>query len=145
MALFKSKKKYKILIAEDEENIRQILKMALEAAGFEVSAFENGKLALEAIPKQMPDLIILDVMMPLKNGFEVCYEVKNNTKLEAIPVIILTAATQSSTKSDEYWRVKSRADVFMTKPFKSSELIKKIHELIETAKSTQNQKGRFRI
>ena len=139
------KKKHKVLIAEDEANIRNILKFTLEGAGYEVVDFENGALALEAIPRENPDLVMLDVMMPLKNGFEVCYEIKNNTKFEHIPVIILTATTQTSNKGDDYWKVKSRADAFMTKPFKSSELVKKIGELIADEKSEKKDKSRFRI
>lgn len=146
MALFGGKSKPVVLIAEDEDNIRNIIKFTLEGAGFEVADFPNGQLALDAVPKVKPDCIMLDVMMPLKNGFEVCYELKNNTQFEKIPVIILTATTQTSSKSDDYWRVKSRADAFMTKPFKANEVVTKVNELIADAKAKgKDSKGKFRI
>lgn len=141
MGLF-GKKKQKILIAEDDDNIRNIIKFTLEAAGFEVVEYENGGLAAEAIPKQMPDAILLDVMMPLKNGFEVCHEVKQNTKLNHIPVLILTATTQTSTKSDDYWKVRSKADAFITKPFKAADLVTQVKEIIASA---QENKKQYRI
>jgi DNA-binding response OmpR family regulator len=133
MGLF-GKKKLKLLIAEDDTNIRNIIKFTLESANYQVVEFDNGGDALKAIPKEMPDAILLDVMMPIKNGFEVCYEVKQNTKLNHIPVLILTATTQTSSKSDEYWKAKSKADVFITKPFKAAVLLKEVSEMIARAK-----------
>jgi CheY-like chemotaxis protein len=138
MGLF-GKKKQKIVIAEDDTNIRNIIKFTLEGAGYEVHDYENGGLALEAIPKVMPDCIVLDVMMPIKNGFEVCYDVKQNTKLNHIPVLIVTATTQTSAKSDDYWKVKSKADAFITKPFKAANLVKQVQEIIAASKDNTQQ------
>jgi len=134
MGLFGEKKK-KIIIAEDDANIRNIIKFTLESAGYKVVEFENGGLALEAIPKEMPDAIVLDVMMPIKNGFEVCYEVKQNTKLNHIPILILTATTQTSSKSDDYWKIRSKADAFITKPFKAAVLVSEIKDMIAASSS----------
>lgn len=144
--MFGLKKKKKILIAEDDPNIRTILQFTLEGAGHEVTAVDNGTAALDQSRKTEPDLIMLDVMMPGKNGLEVCYELKNDPKMEHIPVLILTATTQTSTKSDDYWRVRSRADDFMSKPFKSADLIKRVEKLLtDQYREKGDGQGRLRI
>lgn len=137
--------KVKILIAEDDENIRNILKFTLEGKGYEVTAVGDGKAALEQARALKPSLVMLDVMMPHKNGLEVCYELKNDPKMEHIPVLILTALTQTSTKSDDYWKTRSRADDFITKPFRSADLIKRVETLLANARPEGEGKSRLRI
>ncbi len=141
------KRKKKILFAEDDTNIRNIIQFMLEGKGFEVMAVGDGKAASEALPKFKPDLVMLDVMMPHKNGLEVCYEIKNDPKTLHLPVLILTATTQTSTKTDDYWRVRSRADDFITKPFKSSDLLARIEKLLgeQPDKPEDDAAKRFRI
>lgn len=137
--------KVKILIAEDDENIRNILKFTLEGKGYEVTAVGDGKAALEQARALKPSLVMLDVMMPHKNGLEVCYELKNDPKMEHIPVLILTALTQTSTKSDDYWKTRSRADDFITKPFRSADLVKRVETLLANARPEGEGKSRLRI
>ncbi len=139
------KSKVRVLIAEDDENIRNILKFTLEGKGYEVAAVGDGKAALEQARALKPDLVMLDVMMPHKNGLEVCYELKNDPKMEHIPVLILTALTQTSTKSDDYWKTRSRADDFITKPFRSADLMKRVETLLANARPEGEGKGRLRI
>ncbi len=140
------RKRKHVLIAEDDPNIRTILQFTLEGCGHQVTAVDNGKTALETARKIAPHLILLDVMMPGKNGLEVCYELKNDPKMEHIPVMILTATTQASTKTDDYWRVRSRADDFMSKPFKSADLIKRVEKLLSDGfREKGDGQGRLRI
>lgn len=141
------KHKKRILIAEDDENIRNIIQFMLQGKGYEVLAVGDGKAAAESVDKFKPDLVMLDVMMPHKNGLEVCYEIKNNPKTVHLPVLILTATTQTSQKSDEYWRVRSRADDFITKPFKSADLLARIEKLLKDQpdKPDEDVAKRFRI
>ena len=140
-------RKRRILIAEDDPNIRNILKFMLEGKGYEVLACEDGQLAKDALPKFKPDLVLLDVMMPKKNGLEVCYEIKNDPKTLHLPVLVLTATTQTSTKGDDYWRVRSRADDFITKPFNSADLLARVGKLLDAQpeKPEDDAAKRFRI
>ncbi len=138
-------KKMRILIAEDDTNIRNILQFTLEGRGYEVVAVGDGKAALEQSRAARPDLVILDVMMPHKNGLEVCYELKNDPKMEHVPVLIVTALTQTSTKSDDYWKTRSRADDFITKPFKTADLVKRVETLMMNARPEGEGRGRLRI
>ena len=140
-------RKKRILIAEDDANIRNILKFMLEGKGYEVLACEDGQLAKDSFPKFKPDLVMLDVMMPRKNGLEVCYEIKNDPKTLHTPVLILTATTQTSTKGDDYWRVRSRADDFITKPFNSADLLSRVGKLLDAQpeKPEEDASKRFRI
>lgn len=137
--------KLRILIAEDDVNIRNIIQFTLEGRGYEVTAVGDGRSALEKVREIKPDLVLLDVMMPHKNGLEVCYEIKNDPKMEHIPVLILTALTQTSTKSDDYWKTRSRADDFITKPFRSADLVKRVETLLADARPEGEGKGRLRI
>ena len=141
------KRKKRILIAEDDANIRNIVRFMLEGKGYEVFAAEDGKVAVENLPKFKPDLVMLDVMMPHKNGLEICYELKNDPKTLKIPVLILTATTQTSQKGDDYWRVRSRADDFISKPFKSAELLARVQKLLDDLpdKPEEDAAKRFRI
>ena len=140
-----AKKKQRILVAEDDVNIRNIIQFTLEGKGYEVIPVGDGAAALEQSRKEKPDLIMLDVMMPHKNGLEVCYELKNDPKMTHIPVLILTALTQTSTKSDDYWKTRSRADDFITKPFKSADLVKRIETLLADATPEGEGQSRLRI
>ena len=141
------KRKKRILVAEDDANIRNIVQFMLEGKGYEVKAVPDGKAAVDALPDFKPDLVMLDVMMPGKNGLEVCYEIKNDPKHLHLPIIIVTATTQTSTKTDDYWRVHSRADDFITKPFKSADLLARIEKLLsqQPDKPDEDASKRFRI
>ena len=148
MALFKKKakaKKRKILIAEDSDFQRSILKAIVESEPtFRVLEARDGEEAWKIIEKQRPDLVVLDVMMPKMNGLDVCLRMKNDTRYMGIPVMIVTASSKDTGKSDEYWRDRSRADDFITKPFKSVDIIRRINKLIEQYKAGAMSK-RYRL
>ena len=117
----------KILVVDDEENIRALVRFNLEKAGYQIVEANNGKHALEIIAEDRPDLIILDLMLPVIDGLDVCRKLKGNLITSAIPIIMLTA------KSDEVDRViglELGADDYLTKPFGPRELIARIKAVL---------------
>ena len=121
----------KILIADDELVMRDLLKEALEKLedkGVELLTADNGEEAIESIRTEKPELVILDVMMPGTNGFEVCNTVKNELGMKDVYVLMLTA------KGQEHDRQKGKdvgADIYITKPFDPDEIIKKAAKVLE--------------
>jgi two-component system, OmpR family, alkaline phosphatase synthesis response regulator PhoP len=107
----------KILIADDEASMRRLLQFALEDLeddGVELLMAEDGQEALELIAEEQPDLIILDVMMPKMNGFEVCENVRTKLGMSAVSIILLTAKGQ---EADRIRGEEVGADLYITKPF----------------------------
>ena len=80
-----------ILIVEDEPSVRRVLRLQLEAEGYQVSEAENGPMGLEILQHESPDLVILDVMMPGMDGFTVCRKIREQRRFQKLPVIFLTA------------------------------------------------------
>lgn len=120
----------KILVVEDTKSIREIVAYLLKSRGYEVIESADGLDAWEKATTQDPDLIVLDAMIPKKTGFEICEQLKKDDRWRKIPVLMLTAITRDSGKSDDYWREKSQADDFMSKPFKAQELVDRILKLL---------------
>ena len=118
----------KLFIADDESGFVSTLRSRLEFEGFEVTTAPDGKAALELIPDEKPDLVLLDIMMPAVNGYQVCRELKGDPDTSSIPILMLTAKSQ---ESDKFWGMEAGADDYMTKPFDMDELIKKIEELLD--------------
>lgn len=111
--------KSKILIVDDEYSGRQTLESVLEGEGYELDMAENGMEAIEKAKTGMPDVILLDVMMPGMTGFEVCQRVRNDPKVAEIPIIVLTALDD---RESMLTALKSGADDFISKPFDRYEL-----------------------
>lgn len=88
-----------IFLVEDEKHIQELVKFNLEERGYKVSVFENGRDLLNECKNRVPDLFILDIMLPGIDGFEICKRLRKDVRLEKIPVIMLTA------KSDEFDKV----------------------------------------
>lgn len=126
MAQDSSKKK--ILVVDDEALILDALKVRLEASGYEVLTALNGQEALDKARTLNPDLIILDVLLPKVDGYEVARLLKFDTKYKHIPIIMLTAKTQDS---DKKIGRDVRADEYITKPFDAKELVELIKKHIE--------------
>lgn len=118
----------KILVADDSPNIREILKISLEGDGYTVVLAEDGEQALAMVARENPDLLIMDVMMPKVNGFQVCRRVKTDRSTHDVPVIMLTA---KSAQQDVFWGKDCGADEYMTKPFSTKELVKTIERLLQ--------------
>ncbi|HKY31241.1 MAG TPA: response regulator [Candidatus Polarisedimenticolia bacterium] len=117
-----------ILIVDDSENIRSVLQMNFEHLGYTVLAASDGEEALRVMEREEPDVVVLDVMMPRQNGFQVCRKMKSNPRLASIPVVFLTAKGQ---REDRYWGKDCGADEYLTKPFSTAELERVIERLLD--------------
>jgi DNA-binding response OmpR family regulator len=117
----------KILLVDDEQDLVETMEMSLEAKGFEILKAYDGEEGLKLAIEANPDLIILDLMMPKMNGYQVCWEIKNNEKTKHLRVIMLTAKAQ---ESDKFWGYETGADDYVTKPFEMAELVKKINSFL---------------
>ena len=131
-----------VLIAEDSASIRSILAYLLRARGYEVIESADGSDGLEKALALRPDLIVLDVLMPGKTGFDVCSYLKANESTRSIPVLILTSITRDSGKSDDHWKKLSGADEFVSKPFKAHDLLARIDGLLERTGGKGGDPGR---
>lgn len=118
----------KILIAEDERDIRDLVAFTLRFAGFEVVAVENGAEAVQAAPVEMPDLILMDVRMPRMTGYEACQSIKADHRVKHIPVVFLSAKGQDA---EIQAGIDAGASDYLLKPFAPMELTEKIRELLE--------------
>ena len=113
----------KVLIVDDESHIRLLLEQTLDPlvdADVEVTTADNGGAALEAIRRDRPDLVLLDVMMPVMNGFDVCRAVKSDPELKATFVVMLTAKGQ---ELDRVTGAEVGADLYLTKPFDPDDVL----------------------
>jgi DNA-binding response OmpR family regulator len=124
-----------ILVADDSQIVREMLQMNLQNLGYNVIVAEDGERALERIGSQHPDLLIVDVMMPKLNGFQICRRIKSDPATHETPVILLTARTQ---EGDIFWGKDCGADEYITKPFKTQELEAAVARLL---KRRQGQRG----
>ena len=122
--------KKRILVVDDTKNIRDIVGFMLKNRGFEVLLAGDGDEGYRLATTQGPSLIVLDVMMPGRSGFEICSDLKKSVKYKHIPIILLTAVAQGSGIADEQWRERSGADDFLSKPFQTRELIQRIEQLL---------------
>lgn len=121
-------KKRKILIVEDEESLLKLESILLSTKGYLVSGVMDGKAALEEIANNRPDLVLLDIMLPLMDGFEVCKRIKDDPDTKSIPVVMLTA---KKSKEDMERGVQVCADAYITKPFKSAMVMEIIEGLLK--------------
>ena len=121
---------HKILVVDDEPNIVLSLEFLMKQAGFQVRTASDGEAGLAAIAVEQPDLVLLDVMMPRKNGYEVCQAIRANPAWKNIRIIMLTA------KGREVEREKGMAlgaDDYITKPFSTQEVVERVRELLNEA------------
>ncbi len=119
--------KKKILIADDQSAIRNMLAELLKSRGYDCHLAENGEEAVRMAKEVVPDLIIMDVMMPLKNGFEAAREIKGTPESAAAPILFLTARGQAQ---DEQAARDAGGAGFMAKPFSPKLVLAKIVELL---------------
>ena len=117
----------KILIVDDEPFILKSLSFVLKREGFQVDSATNGLEAIEKIKESKPDIVFLDIMMPKKNGMEVCEWIRNDPGYKDIYIIILTAKGQETDREKGF---SFGADEYMTKPFSPSSVVKRIREII---------------
>ena len=116
-----------ILVVDDEPNIVMSLEFLIKQAGYEVRVARDGEAALQAIEEQPPDLVLLDIMMPKRDGFDVCETIRANPAWKDIPIIMLTA------KGRDVEREKGLAlgaDAYITKPFSTREAMERIKQFL---------------
>lgn len=125
-----------ILAVEDEEDIRALLEFNLSRHGFDVASAESGEDALELIKKNRPDLVLLDLMLPGMDGFEICRQIKEQESTKNIPVIMLTARGE---EADVVTGLELGADDYMTKPFSPRVLMARIKAVLR--RTPRNKKS----
>jgi DNA-binding response OmpR family regulator len=112
---------HRVVVADDDPDIVDILKFNLEAAGYEVLTASDGEAARDLILEEVPDLVVLDIMMPKMDGLEVLTIIKGQPKTRTIPVVMLTAKTSDN---DLWQGWDAGADYYITKPFDLDELLR---------------------
>jgi DNA-binding response OmpR family regulator len=120
----------RVLVVDDEPNIVMSLRFLMEREGFQVEVAPTGEAALKALDQQPADLVLLDVMMPELDGFEVCQRIRNNPAWHKTKVVMLTA------KGRDVERDKGLAlgaDAYVTKPFSTRELVARVKQMLEPA------------
>ena len=120
--------KKKILIVEDEESLLKLESILLTSKGYDVHGVGDGQAALDALAEIKPDLVLLDIMLPEIDGFEVCRLIKENAETRHIPVVMLTA---KKSREDMARGEQVGADWYITKPFKSAMVIETIQRFVE--------------
>ncbi|MGI6263249.1 MAG: response regulator transcription factor [Succiniclasticum sp.] len=130
---------YKVLIADDEAQIREILRVYFQKEGFEVLEAENGQVALEKVEADHPDILLLDIMMPVMDGLQVCEEVRRKYD---IPIIMLTAKDDDD---DRILGLETGADDYITKPFNTREVVARVKAVLRRAGGFQMAAGKKTI
>ncbi len=119
---------YKILIADDEPNIVISLEYLMKREGYEVTVARDGQEAIDAILRERPDLVLLDVMIPKKTGFEVCQEVRAHEQVKDTLILMLTAKGR---EADVAKGMALGVNDYVTKPFSTKELARRVREMLE--------------
>jgi twitching motility two-component system response regulator PilH len=116
-----------ILVVDDSPTDLRLVAKPLQARGYRVLTASDGEEALAKASSELPHLILLDVVLPKKNGFQVCRQLKTAPDTRAIKIILLTSKSQDS---DRYWGLKQGADDYMTKPFADDQLLANVAKLL---------------
>ncbi|HEV2660853.1 MAG TPA: response regulator transcription factor, partial [Ktedonobacteraceae bacterium] len=128
-------KKTTILTADDDPQLLRLVARNLQLEGYDVITASDGKQALEQIETRIPDLVLLDVMMPKMDGFAVCHRVR---EFSAVPIIIITARGQDQ---DKVRGLDLGADDYLTKPFSVDELLARVRAVLRRAQFTTNEQA----
>ena len=125
--------KKRILVVDDEPDLVMMVRKNLEKAGYKVEVAYNGVEAMEKVKANPPDAIVLDVMMPEKDGYEVCAELKHDDKYQDIPIVMLTAVADhvSSTRYSHADGMSMEADDYLPKPASAEEIAESVKRLLE--------------
>ena len=129
--------KQRILIVEDDKHISKLVKYNLEKSDYECTISSTGEKALQVLKEQAIDLIILDIMLPEMNGFDVCRSVKQEPSLKAVPIIMLTAKGE---ETDRIVGLELGADDYMVKPFSPRELVLRVKAILKRGKAEEAKK-----
>jgi len=126
-----------ILVVEDEGSVRELLRLYLEKEGFKVELASDGEEALDKMSRASPDLVLLDLMLPKKDGWEVCREIR---KTSYVPIIMLTARGE---EFDKVLGLELGADDYIAKPFSPREVVARIKAVLRRANATSLSGGRI--
>ncbi len=118
----------KILVVEDSPTYLRKIANFLQGLGYEVITAVDGEEALEKAVRENPGLIVLDVILPKKNGFQVCRQLKTSPATQDIKILMMTSKSQDS---DRFWGIKQGADDYMTKPYEDQELSENVVKLLQ--------------
>lgn len=132
----------KILACDDEKHIVRLVQVNLERAGYQVVTANDGKEALQKVAEENPDLVVLDVMMPYMDGFEVLQNLRRNPSTRDIPVIMLTAKAQDA---DVFKGWQSGVDCYLTKPFNPMELLSFVKRIFDSMDGGPGGDKRYEI
>ena len=124
-----------VAIIEDEPDILEMLNYQLRREGFDVITASSGDIGINLIRKQKPDLVLLDLMLPQKDGLEICREIKNSPATQHIPVIIVSAKGE---ESDVVLGLGMQADDYIRKPFSPRELIARVRNILRRSDKAQH-------
>ena len=119
--------KKSILVVEDEPNIVLSLQFLMRQAGFDVRVASDGEAALEEVGKKVPDLILLDVMIPKRDGYDVCQTIRSNKDLDSVYIVMLTAKGR---EVDREKGLSLGANDYVTKPFSTRDLTEKVKQIL---------------
>jgi twitching motility two-component system response regulator PilH len=117
----------KILVVEDSPTYMRQIYSLLQDNGFQIVTAMDGEEALEMAVQENPRVVVLDIILPKKNGFQVCRQLKTSPATQDIKILMLTSKTQDS---DRFWGLKQGADGYMTKPFEDGELLNNVAKLL---------------
>jgi two-component system alkaline phosphatase synthesis response regulator PhoP len=129
--------KKSVLVIEDTKSVRQILAAMLLEEGYEVITAIDGRDGLEMAKRERPSLVILDVMLPEMNGYELCCHLKFDEEYEHIPIILLTARRK---EADRLKAEQTSADAYITKPFERDTLMREVRRLLDRQPARQKSK-----
>jgi twitching motility two-component system response regulator PilH len=118
-----------VLVVEDSVTQRQMITELLKGSGLVVTVATDGMEALEHIEGQCPDLVVLDIVMPRMNGYEVCRRLKSDPKTQNVPVVMCSSKGE---EFDRYWGMKQGADAYIAKPFEPVELVGTVKQLLRS-------------
>jgi two-component system alkaline phosphatase synthesis response regulator PhoP/two-component system response regulator VicR len=127
----------KILAVDDEPSIRRLVEVNLQRAGYAITTAPDGQAALNQIAHERPDMVLLDVMMPRMDGFELLRRLKADPATAGIPVLMLTARAQDA---DVFRGLQSGADFYLTKPFNPQELLIWVQRVFNAANQSSGQR-----
>ena len=133
--------KRRVLLVDDEPSIVKMVGKRLEVEGFDVLLAMDGQEALAKARNENPDLIILDLMLPKLNGYEVCTMLKQDTRYQRIPIMMFTAKAQAR---DEKLGMECGADDYLRKPFQAKEMLEKVRRLLAAFAAVRSLQGRIK-
>lgn len=116
-----------VLVVEDSVTQREMITDLLRGSGLDVTVASDGMEALEQIQGHCPDLVVLDIVMPKMNGYEVCRRLKADPKTQDVPVVMCSSKGE---EFDRYWGMKQGADAYIAKPFQPNELVGTVKQLL---------------